>query len=215
MSESTEMYLLTIYRLNLQYHKASNSLMAKWMNVSTASITGMVKKLQKQGLVERKDRNLYLTDSGRAIAMNVIRKHRLAECLISKDLGLPWDIAHAQSCRLEHILDDRVVDAIEKHLGHPTHCPHGHPIPDKEGNLTLKEVPRVAEFEEGDTVIVERVSEESAEILQLLEELNCYPGTQIKIKKVNPRDRTMLIQIGDELYPMSQNTARKIWASKV
>jgi DtxR family Mn-dependent transcriptional regulator len=107
------MYLLTIYKLNQQHGSAGNTQLANWLGVSTASITEMVKKLADKGLVERKGRKLRLLPEGRSIALKVIRKHRLAERLLTDHLKIPWDHAHEQSCRLEHILSDTVVDSLE------------------------------------------------------------------------------------------------------
>lgn len=214
MSESTEMYLLTIYKLNQQHGTAGNTQLANWLGVSTASITEMIKKLAEKGLVERKGRQLKLLPEGLSIALKVIRKHRLAERLLTDHLNIPWDHAHEQSCRLEHILTDRVVDALEEFLGYPKTCPHGHPIPDKEGNVVFTEAPRLSDFPEGSTVIVERVSEESSEILRYLEEQKIFPGEEMVISKIAPFDGPLLVQIGEESLPLSREIASKVWAKE-
>jgi len=206
------MYLLTIYKLNQQHGTAGNTQLANWLGVSTASITEMIKKLAEKGLVERKGRQLKLLPEGRSIALKVIRKHRLAERLLTDHLNIPWDHAHEQSCRLEHVLSDRVVDALETFLGNPKTCPHGHPIPDKQGNIVLTEAPRLSEFAEGTTVIVERVSEESSEVLCYLEEMKVFPGEEISITKVAPFEGPLLVDIGGESIPMSREIASKVWA---
>lgn len=212
MSESTEMYLLTIYKLNQQHGSAGNTQLANWLGVSTASITEMVKKLADRGLIERKGRKLRLLPKGQAIALKVIRKHRLAERLLTDHLKIPWDHAHEQSCRLEHILSDSVVDSLEEFLGYPKTCPHGHPIPDKDGNLELVEAPRLSDFEEGAVVVVERVSEESTEVLRYLEEQKVFPGEEIHIAKVAPFEGPLLVEIRGESLPLSREIASKVWA---
>lgn len=212
MSESTEMYLLTIYKLNEQHGSAGNTQLANWLGVSTASITEMIKKLAEKGLVERKGRQLRLLPEGRSIALKVIRKHRLAERLLTDHLKIPWDHAHEQSCRLEHILSDTVVDSLEEFLGYPKTCPHGHPIPDKAGNITLVDAPRLSDFSEGKTVIVERVSEESPEVLKYLEEQKIFPGEEMTITKIAPFDGPLLVSIAGESIPLSREIASKVWA---
>lgn len=212
MSESTEMYLLTIYKLNQQHGSAGNTQLANWLGVSTASITEMVKKLADKGLVERKGRKLRLLPEGRSIALKVIRKHRLAERLLTDHLKIPWDHAHEQSCRLEHILSDTVIDSLEEFLGYPKTCPHGHPIPDKDGNVELTDAPRLSDFSEGAVVVVERVSEESAEVLRYLEEQKVFPGEEVKIVKVAPFEGPLLVEIGGESLPLSREIASKVWA---
>jgi DtxR family Mn-dependent transcriptional regulator len=214
MSESTEMYLLTIYKLNQLHGTAGNTQLANWLGVSTASITEMVKKLAEKGLVERKGRRLQLKPQGRSIALKVIRKHRLAERFLTDHLNIPWDHAHEQSCRLEHILSDTVVDQLEEFLGHPKTCPHGHPIPDKEGNIEVIDAPRLSDFEEGDVVLVERVSEESPEVLRYLQEQKLFPGEEIKISKIAPFEGPLLIEVSGEPLPLSRDIASKVWAQK-
>lgn len=205
------MYLLTIYKLNQQQGRAGNTQLANWLGVSTASITEMIKKLTEKGLVERKGRSLFLRPEGRAIALKVIRKHRLAERLLTDHLKIPWDHAHEQACRLEHILSDQVVDALEEFLGFPTTCPHGHPIPDKQGQLELVDAPPLADFPEGSTVVVERVSEESPEILRYLEGVRIFPGEEISISKIAPFEGPLLIEIHKEALPLSREIASKVW----
>lgn len=209
------MYLLTIYKLNQQHGKAGNTQLANWLGVSTASITEMVKKLADKGLVERKGRQLKLLPEGRSIALKVIRKHRLAERLLTDHLNIPWDHAHEQSCRLEHVLSDQVVDSLEEFLGFPTTCPHGHPIPDKEGNITLTDAPPLSEFAEGASVLVERVSEESPEVLRYLEEQKIFPGKEIVITKIAPFEGPLLVNVGGESIPMSREIANKVWANEI
>ncbi|MBI3926255.1 MAG: metal-dependent transcriptional regulator [Armatimonadetes bacterium] len=211
MSESTEMYLLTIYKLNLEHGRAGNSQMAQRLGVSTASITEMVKKLAEKGLVERKGRGLYLRPKGEKIALKVLRKHRLAERLLTDHLKIPWDQAHEQSCRLEHILADNVVDALDDFLGHPATCPHGHPIPDREGTMAIQEAPPLSEFRDGSRVEVVRVSEESLEVLRYLDEIGLKPGRQLLIEKVAPFEGPLLIRIDDASLPLSRAIARKVW----
>jgi DtxR family Mn-dependent transcriptional regulator len=155
---------------------------------------------------------LRLLPEGRSIALKVIRKHRLAERLLTDHLKIPWDHAHEQSCRLEHILSDTVVDSLEKFLGYPKTCPHGHPIPDKDGRIELTDAPRLSDFPEGSVVIVERVSEESSDVLKYLEDQKVFPGKEISITKVAPFEGPLLVEIGGESLPLSREIASKVWA---
>lgn len=215
MSESTEMYLLTIYKLNEQVGQAGNTQMANWLGVSTASITEMVKKLMEKGLVERKGRILNLRPEGEKIALRVIRKHRLAERFLTDHLKIPWDHAHEQACRLEHILSDEVVNALEGYLGNPATCPHGHPIPDRHGNLKPSDAPRLAEHEEGVELVVDRVSEESSEILRYLDQIGMRPGTRLVIEKIAPFEGPLLVKVHGEALPLSREIAGKVWARRL
>lgn len=215
MSESTEMYLLTIYKLNQEFGKAGNTAMAKWLGVSTASITEMLKKLRKRNLVVRKGRGLFLTQEGHRIAMNVIRKHRLAECFLTDKLQISWEHAHEQACRLEHVLSDQVCDALEEFLQFPETCPHGHPIPDRKGLLKLKASPRLSSYDTGCLVLVDRVSEHSSEFLAHLNQLGIRPGVLIYVEKVNRQDHSILLKIEEDFFPIAEETANHIWATPV
>ncbi len=208
------MYLLTIYKLNEQHGRAGNTQMANWLGVSTASITEMVKKLSDKGLVQRKGRSLSLKPEGEKIALQVIRKHRLAERFLTDHLKIPWDHAHEQACRLEHILSDQVVNALEAFLNYPETCPHGHPIPDQNGTLKKSDAPYLHEHEVGQALVVDRVSEESAEVLRYLDEVGLRPGTEVVIEKFAPFDGPLLVRVGDESLPLSREIAKKIWARR-
>lgn len=205
MSESVEMYLLTIYRLNLEGERAGIARLASRLGVSAASSTQMIKKLTERGLVHKNGGGLVLTSAGQKLALSVIRKHRLAERLMTDCLKLPWDVAHEQSCRLEHILTDEVADALEDFLGHPRTCPHGHPIPTRDGQVDLTEVVPLTEIPEGSRVTVDRLIEESMEILRYLDEVGMHPGNSVLVEQSGPRH--LRIRLGDQPLAMSREIA--------
>ena len=117
---------------------ASTTAIAQRLQVSAASATNMLKKLDGMGLVEYQPyRGAALTDSGRKIALEVVRHHRLLETYLAEALGVPWDQVHAEAEVLEHALSEELEERIAAHLGHPTQDPHGHPIPAKDGTMPV------------------------------------------------------------------------------
>ncbi len=210
MSESVEMYLLTIYRLNLEGERAGIARLAKCLGVRAASSTEMIKKLAERGLVQKNGKGLMLTQAGEQLALGVIRKHRLAERLLTDCLKLPWDVAHEQSCRLEHILSDEVADALEAFLHHPATCPHGHPIPNRDGTLHLCAATPLSECREGDRAVVDRVIEESMEVLRYLEEVGLHPGRELLVQQVGPFQGPLLIRLSDRPVALSREVASQV-----
>ena len=132
-SESVQDYLKTIWKLERE-ERATISTLAAELVVTPASATAMVKKLAAMGLVEHERyRGVRLTPAGERIALEVVRHHRLLELYLMKALGLGWDQVHAEAERLEHYLSEEVESRIDAALGHPTHDPHGDPIPTADG----------------------------------------------------------------------------------
>ena len=138
-SESVQDYLKTIWKLERE-SRATISALAAELAVTPASATAMVKKLAAMGLVEHERyRGVRLTPAGERIALEVVRHHRLLELYLMKALGLGWDQVHAEAERLEHYLSEEVESRIDAALGHPTHDPHGDPIPTAELELLTEE----------------------------------------------------------------------------
>ena len=137
--EATEEYLEAIYRLEKEGPGVTTSGLASELGISPASVSGMLKKLSSEGYVDHQPRgDARLTQKGLAVAVRVIRRHRLAECLLTDMLKMSWDEVDAEACRLEHAISARVEDRLVAILGDPKVCPHGHPIPPSD----LSEPPR-------------------------------------------------------------------------
>lgn len=216
VSESVQMYLLTIYRLTQEGEVApANARLAERLGVSAVSVTEMVRKLHEKGLILKKRRAIALSREGERIALNVIRKHRLAERLLVDRLEIPWAHAYDQACKLEHILSDEVADALEEFLGHPATCPHGQPIPDRRGGIAPQpETWPLAAVQAGQRVTIEQVKEGSVELLNYLVEVGLRPGQEITVEQVAPFDGPLLVSAGDRSFPLSREVAGKVAVSK-
>ncbi len=133
-----EEYLESIYRLSADEASVRPTQIAEAVGVSGPTVTATLRRLEAQGFVVREGTSVVLTPVGRERAIDILRRHRVAESFLVDTLGLEWDVAHEEACLLEHALSPRVVVALEKFLDNPTSCPHGHPIPAADGSVSAE-----------------------------------------------------------------------------
>jgi len=128
--DTTEMYLRTVFELEEEGIVPLRARIAERLSQSGPTVSQTVARMERDGLVKVEgDRHLELTGSGRSLAIQVMRKHRLAECLLVNIIGLPWEEVHVEACRWEHVMSEDVERRLVMLLGDPSVCPHGNPIP--------------------------------------------------------------------------------------
>ena len=128
--DTTEMYLRTIFELEEEGIVPLRARIAERLSQSGPTVSQTVARMERDGLVRVEgDRQLSLTANGRALAVGVMRKHRLAECLLVGIIGLPWEEVHIEACRWEHVISDNVERRLAELLEYPVRCPHGSVIP--------------------------------------------------------------------------------------
>jgi DtxR family transcriptional regulator, Mn-dependent transcriptional regulator len=128
--DTTEMYLRTVFELEEEGIVPLRARIAERLAQSGPTVSQTVARMERDGLVRVEgDRQLALTDTGRTLAMRVMRKHRLAECLLVDVIRLPWEEVHIEACRWEHVISDSVERRLVELLGYPLRCPHGNMIP--------------------------------------------------------------------------------------
>jgi DtxR family Mn-dependent transcriptional regulator len=128
--DTTEMYLRTIYELVEEGVTPMRARIAERLHQSGPTVSQTVARMQRDGLVTvQDDRHLELTEEGQRLAVRVMRKHRLAERLLTDVIGLPWELVHAEACRWEHVISEAVERRLMELLDHPTESPYGNPIP--------------------------------------------------------------------------------------
>ncbi|WP_067174722.1 metal-dependent transcriptional regulator [Microtetraspora niveoalba] len=128
--DTTEMYLRTIFELEEEGIVPLRARIAERLQQSGPTVSQTVARMERDGLVKVEgDRHLSMTDLGRTLAIRVMRKHRLAECLLTQVIGLPWEEVHIEACRWEHVMSESVETRLVGLLDNPTTCPHGNPIP--------------------------------------------------------------------------------------
>src|ERR671927_1513274 len=159
--EAVENYAKAIYALQKREGTVvTTNALAERLGVTAASASGMVKKLGSMGLVRHEPyRGVELTEEGERLALEVLRHHRLLELYLAERLGMPWDRVHDEAEVLEHVISEELEALIAATLGHPTHDPHGDPIPTPE--LTIDEGATVTmqTLDAGDTGVFVRVSD--------------------------------------------------------
>jgi DtxR family Mn-dependent transcriptional regulator len=154
--DTTEMYLRTILELEEEAITPLRARISERLGHSGPTVSQTVGRMERDGLVVvSDDRTLELTDAGRSKAVDVMRKHRLAERLLSDVIGLDWAYVHEEACRWEHVMSEQVERRLVELLGHPTESPYGNPIP---GLAQLGDVP-AKEFEQGVVGLVRRLNE--------------------------------------------------------
>ena len=136
LSQEAEEYVEMIYKLQERHGMAKTKELSEIMHVVPGSITNTIEHLESHGLVTHEPyRGVKLTRQGEKIALDIIRRHRLAECLLSELLKAEWSTVHEDACKLEHALSKKLTDLLEERLGHPKFCPHGNPIPTQSGSM--------------------------------------------------------------------------------
>jgi DtxR family Mn-dependent transcriptional regulator len=128
--DTTEMYLRTVFELEEEGVVPLRARIAERLSQSGPTVSQTVARMERDGLLHvAGDRQLALTDAGRELATRVMRKHRLAECLLVGVIQMPWEEVHIEACRWEHVISESVERRVYELLGHPDRCPHGNPIP--------------------------------------------------------------------------------------
>jgi len=211
-TESTEMYLITVYRLTRQSPHASTKDVAAMLGVSAPSASERIKRLTAQGYLNHEWREgTTLTAEGERIALNVLRKHRLAETFLVNMAGYALDEIHEEACHMEHAISDRLADRLEALLGYPKLDPHGHPIPTKEGTVTVLSYPTLAEMNAGQSLTVQQITDWDEAQLSYLCELGLIPGAELIIQEIAPFDGPMTLLINDKTVALAQNLAQSVY----
>lgn len=212
-SESVQDYLKAIYSLTEAGGAVATSSIAERLAVSPASVTAMIKRLSSRGHLRHTPyQGVELTTSGRALALEVIRHHRLLESYLHTRLGVPWDRVHEEAEILEHAISEDLEDRISEALGNPTHDPHGDPIPPKIGKH--REV-RYRSLEESGIgrVTVERVSDRDPEALRYLGGLGLVPGAAVTVEESAPFGGPLWVKVGKKRHALSRDLAQGIFVS--
>ena len=207
-----EEYLEAIYRLS---HKGPvrPTQIAEMMGVSGPTVTATLRRLESRELITRLNTEVVLTSLGLSSALEVVRRHRVAEAFLVDTLGLDWDAAHEEACLLEHALSPRVLEALERFLDNPSVCPHGHPIPAADGSMVETEGRLLSDVGVGEHVSVLRVDEDDEGMLGYLGELGLKPGAQAVVVESAPFDGPLTIDIDSARRAISRDVARLVLVS--
>ena len=216
ISQQAEEYLEAIYRIEMKNNLAKTMELAKKLNVVPGSITNTIESLEKRGYVNHIPyKGVKLTEKGRKIASNILRKHRLAERLLTDFMHIKWSSVHEEACKLEHALSPEILDPLETALGNPKTCPHGNPIPTENGKLIEEKSIPLSELESGDEAIIIKISEEDQTTLKLLEKMSLSPQSIIKVVQNNFNKEPVIISINRKSYKLNQKFAALLYVKQI
>jgi len=209
ITPSEEEYLEAIYMLGGR----GNGLvkvkgLAKDLKVKDPSVVEMLQKLKERGFVGYDRSGVKLTPKGRKHAVQVVRRHQLAERLLTDVFGYRLPKVHDMACKFEHVLDDELTDRIEEMLGNPATCPHGSIIPTPKGTLQKIESTQLTETPKGEECLVLKIPEDRGAVERLLA-LNVIPGVKVKMLEKLPRGAIVLL-CGNTRIALSHNIAAQI-----
>ena len=211
-TSSEEDYLKAIYALSNNSEGASTNALANHLNMKASSITDMLKKLSDKGWVDyEKYKGASLNTDGTAIALSIVRKHRLWETFLVNKLKFKWDEVHEIAEQLEHINSKELVDRLDDFLGNPKFDPHGDPIPNKDHKITdSRKRSYLSEVKINREVIIIGVKDSSAQLLQYLEKENMILGKHISVLEIHDFDKSRRIAINGKELNISERVAQNV-----
>ena len=213
LSQAAEDYIKAIYKLQTRGAVTTNAV-AKALDVSSASVTNMLKRLADMRLLEYVSyKGVKLTPSGRKIALEVIRHHRLIELYLSEVMGYSWDEVHDEAERLEHHISEVFEDKIFEMLGFPEIDPHGAPIPSKEGEILESELLPLTVAEPGQVVTIKRVSDANPDMLRYMSEMGLVLQVTVEVLSKAPFNGPLTIKVGETEQIVWREVARSIYVA--
>ncbi|MEV7187113.1 metal-dependent transcriptional regulator [Kitasatospora sp. NPDC057542] len=224
--DTTEMYLRTILELEEEGIVPMRARIAERLEQSGPTVSQTVGRMERDGLLQvAGDRHLELTEDGRRLAVRVMRKHRIAECLLVDVIGLEWEQVHEEACRWEHVMSETVERKVLAMLGHPTQSPYGNPIPglDELGDTKaegegfdagLVPLDTVKPGDAGADVVVRRIGEPiqtDSALMSTLRRAGVRPGSTVK---VNIGVAGVLVGTGDNAAELGKDIAQHVFVAQ-
>jgi len=195
LTVSAEDYLKAIYSLSAEA-PASTTDIAQRLDLAPASVTGMIRRLSSQKLLNHEPyRGVVLTPAGRRLALRVLRRHRLIEAYLVKFLGYRMDNVHAEADRLEHAVSDTLVERMAGALGHPRVDPHGDPIPDPNGRVDSVAYTPLPDLTPGEDAVLQRVDTSDPERLRYITRAGLVPGASVRLRDRQPFDGPVTVTV--------------------
>jgi DtxR family Mn-dependent transcriptional regulator len=214
-SSANEDYLKAVFHLGREGGRVHTTDLARHLGVSKPSVTSMLKRLAGRGLLDYSPgKGVTLTEEGRLATMRVVRRHRLLETFLVDVLHLDWSEVHAEAEVLEHHLSSRMVDAIDRVLGHPSEDPHGHPIPDAQGRLRTRDLMPLELLAAGERGTVREVRTAEAGRLQRWKELGLVPGAALVMRERQDLEDVMHIETGGREFATGSEGVKGVFVER-
>ncbi|MEX2420717.1 MAG: metal-dependent transcriptional regulator, partial [Actinomycetota bacterium] len=202
-------YLEAIFEMAEEGIPTVQARVADWMGVSAPSVSEAVKRLTRDGLVHLEGRELRFTPEGEAVAISLVRRHRLAEHFLIRIIGLPWHKAHEEAGRWERAISDDVELRMVEILDDPGACPHGNPIPGSAHRIDLTNTFPLNRATTGDTVVLRRLTEDlelELDVMRFFEDAGLMPGATITVGQLGP-DGSMMLSVRGHAGPTALGPA--------
>lgn len=205
-------YTAEIYCLQEDHDQVSLSLLSFQLNASAQAISTMVKRLQQAGfLIHEPYRGVRLTSAGEVIAMPALRRHRLTEMFLVKVMKYDWSSAHILSEGFARGVSDDIEDRMDELCGHPERCPHGEPIPSKDGIMPAVADEPLVRVPSGSECVVSRVRMHDTEKLRYIAELGLLPGTKFHLLSCAPFKGPLRLQMKPHDHVIGYELSQSLW----
>lgn len=211
-SLTVENYIKAIYQITAGADEtAATGQLALALGVSPGSVTSMLKTLSESGLVSYIPyEGVRLTKAGKALALRVLRRHRLIELFLVKTLDLSWDEVHEEAENMEHAVSDLLIDRIDAFLGKPDFDPHGDPIPRADGSVEVPKLRPLSECQEGEEFRLARVIDQSPRFLRYLTEESLPLGTSGRVVANRAEAGTVTLEVNGQQTTLGHSVAQKL-----
>ena len=214
ITRNVEDYLKAIFYLtqDVDYEKVGTNQLAEYLGLSPASVSVMIKKMKDKDLVDyEKYGKIALTESGKMIALGLIRKHRLWETFLHNHMNFSWDEVHEVAHQLEHINSPKLIRELDNFLGNPKTDPHGDIIPDEDGGFVTPIKKSLAELQAGNLCKLVSVKDNSAVFLKYVTQLGLALSSKIKVEEIREFDGSMLISYDGKKENVSKMFAESVY----
>jgi DtxR family Mn-dependent transcriptional regulator len=200
-----------IHRLGAGARAVTLAALARRLHATGADAGDQVFALQAAGyVVADATGGVRLTAEGERVARGLLRRHRVLERFLTDVLELPWDRVHDEAVRLAPVVSDDVTEGLSRLAGHPTTCPHGHPIPSADGTVTPDASVPLHRLGVGRSAIVTRVEREDADLLRYLATLGLLPDTKVEVEEIGALGGPIVVRVGSARYALGRKVAAQI-----
>lgn len=198
-SESVDDFIKAVYTLQQHGERVSTTTLRDTLAISAPSVTDMAQRLVNVGLIDyQKYGGVLLTPDGEAMALKIIRRHRLIELFLVREMGYALRDVHEEAERLEHAVSERFIEALSRKLGNPRFDPHGDPIPAADGSMTERALQPLTDLSPGSTGTVARLRSETADMIEHMQERGFVLGAQIVLVQHDPFDGPLTVRVNEQ-----------------
>jgi DtxR family transcriptional regulator, Mn-dependent transcriptional regulator len=210
-TRAVEDFLKAVYTLGQDGERVSTSALSALLAVSAPSVTDMARRLADEGLLDyRRYRGVSLTPQGEGMALRIIRRHRLIELYLMRELGYALVDVHDEAEKLEHAVSPMFIDAIERKLGYPEYDPHGDPIPDADGVTPSRDLVPLTELAIGEPATVQRYASDQADLLAYLIGHGFGLGTEVRVTAHEPFDGSLSVVVASQATSIAHRAAAQV-----